>query len=321
MRKALAAVGLLVLAATLVRGEKEIEPDALLGHIKFLAADDLKGRGNGSEGLERAADYIAEQFKSAGLQPGVEWRLVSAVRAERGIVDRADQHALVSVARQDGHPDARHELLPAGGHRQRQDTVGEARSACRWCLPATASRSPNWATTTTRTSTCPARPSSSSRTSRRSTMPAAALNGTRPMPQTSLNAKAQLALEQGRAHADRRLRSDAPLRRRAVLALQERSRRGRSGLARAAGPAHRDAAAARRLASRRDRASHRHGSRPAVRSADRRDGRLRREHQQEPQDRSQRDRNSAGQRSRRARAKPSSSARTTITSGSAAACR
>jgi Peptidase family M28 len=71
MRKVLVAVGLLVVAATLVRGEKEIEPDALLGHIKFLAADDLKGRGNGSEGLERAADYIAEQFKSAGLQPGV----------------------------------------------------------------------------------------------------------------------------------------------------------------------------------------------------------------------------------------------------------
>jgi hypothetical protein len=71
MRKALAAVGLVLVAATLVRGEKEIEPDALLGHIKFLAADDLKGRGNGSEGLERAADYIAEQFKSAGLQPGV----------------------------------------------------------------------------------------------------------------------------------------------------------------------------------------------------------------------------------------------------------
>jgi hypothetical protein len=71
MRKALTAVGLVLVAATLVRGEKEIEPDALLGHIKFLAADDLKGRGNGSEGLERAADYIAEQFQSAGLQPGV----------------------------------------------------------------------------------------------------------------------------------------------------------------------------------------------------------------------------------------------------------
>jgi hypothetical protein len=71
MRKALAALGLVLVAATLVRGEKEIEPDALLGHIKFLAADDLKGRGNGSEGLEKAGDYIAEQFKAAGLQPGV----------------------------------------------------------------------------------------------------------------------------------------------------------------------------------------------------------------------------------------------------------
>lgn len=48
-----------------------IEPEKLLGHIKFLAADDLQGRGNGSEGLERAADYIAAQFKSAGLRPGL----------------------------------------------------------------------------------------------------------------------------------------------------------------------------------------------------------------------------------------------------------
>ena len=42
----------------------------LLEHIKFLASDDLKGRGNGERGLERAAEYIAEQFKAAGLQPG-----------------------------------------------------------------------------------------------------------------------------------------------------------------------------------------------------------------------------------------------------------
>lgn len=48
-----------------------IESERLLGHIKFLAADDLQGRGNGSEGLERAADYIAAQFKGVGLRPGV----------------------------------------------------------------------------------------------------------------------------------------------------------------------------------------------------------------------------------------------------------
>lgn len=47
-----------------------IPPDAVLGHIKFLASDDLKGRANGSEGLQRAGDYIAQQFKAAGLRPG-----------------------------------------------------------------------------------------------------------------------------------------------------------------------------------------------------------------------------------------------------------
>ena len=35
----------------------------------FLASDQLKGRGNGSPELERAADYIASQFRSYGLQP------------------------------------------------------------------------------------------------------------------------------------------------------------------------------------------------------------------------------------------------------------
>lgn len=47
-----------------------IMSQALLGHIRFLASDDLQGRGNGSEGLERAADYIAAQFEGTGLRPG-----------------------------------------------------------------------------------------------------------------------------------------------------------------------------------------------------------------------------------------------------------
>ena len=53
-----------------------IPANAVLEHIKFLASDDLKGRGDGSPELERAADYIAQQFKAAGLRPGVndrEW--------------------------------------------------------------------------------------------------------------------------------------------------------------------------------------------------------------------------------------------------------
>jgi hypothetical protein len=47
-----------------------IVPETLLEHIKFLSADDLKGRGNGTEGLERASEYVAGQFAKVGLQPG-----------------------------------------------------------------------------------------------------------------------------------------------------------------------------------------------------------------------------------------------------------
>ncbi len=51
-------------------------PDAItdsryMEHVKFLASDDLAGRGNGTPGLERAAQYIADRFRAAGLQPGV----------------------------------------------------------------------------------------------------------------------------------------------------------------------------------------------------------------------------------------------------------
>ncbi|MDA1185481.1 MAG: M20/M25/M40 family metallo-hydrolase [Acidobacteria bacterium] len=59
----------LVLGAS-VSAEPTITGDELLGHIRFLSSDELEGRGNGSPGLERAADYIAARFEAAGLRPG-----------------------------------------------------------------------------------------------------------------------------------------------------------------------------------------------------------------------------------------------------------
>ncbi len=38
-------------------------------HVQFLADDSLEGRGTGSAGFEKAADYMAAQFRAAGLQP------------------------------------------------------------------------------------------------------------------------------------------------------------------------------------------------------------------------------------------------------------
>jgi hypothetical protein len=64
------ALGLLLLGAVSFAATPPIEPDALLAHIKFLSADELRGRANGTDGFERAAEYIAAQFKAAGLRPG-----------------------------------------------------------------------------------------------------------------------------------------------------------------------------------------------------------------------------------------------------------
>ena len=70
MRSFRLLVSVVVLGTTATAVTPAIRPEAVLEHIKFLASDELKGRANGEEGLERAADYIAEQFKAAGLRPG-----------------------------------------------------------------------------------------------------------------------------------------------------------------------------------------------------------------------------------------------------------
>src|SRR4051812_46728311 len=46
-----------------------IEPDSLRGHLSFLASDLLEGRATPSRGQDLAAEYIAAQFRRAGLEP------------------------------------------------------------------------------------------------------------------------------------------------------------------------------------------------------------------------------------------------------------
>lgn len=47
-------------------------PARFLTHVRWLAADDLEGRGNGTDGLVRAGTYVREQFRAAGLTGGVD---------------------------------------------------------------------------------------------------------------------------------------------------------------------------------------------------------------------------------------------------------
>jgi len=59
------ATALLLGAAS---GDSSFSAERYLSHIKFLASPELKGRDSGSPELEKAAQYIAGQFKADGLK-------------------------------------------------------------------------------------------------------------------------------------------------------------------------------------------------------------------------------------------------------------
>lgn len=46
------------------------QAEALLGHVRYLASDELMGRGVDTPGMTLARDYIAAEFKKSGLLPG-----------------------------------------------------------------------------------------------------------------------------------------------------------------------------------------------------------------------------------------------------------
>ncbi|MFQ5644418.1 MAG: M20/M25/M40 family metallo-hydrolase [Thiogranum sp.] len=54
----------------LVAADERFSATRMQNDVAFLAARDLAGRGAGTAELERAAAYIATQFREAGLQPG-----------------------------------------------------------------------------------------------------------------------------------------------------------------------------------------------------------------------------------------------------------
>src|SRR5213594_2993220 len=47
----------------------DLSASRYLEHVKYLASDELKGRGDGTPELDKAADYIASQFRLWGLRP------------------------------------------------------------------------------------------------------------------------------------------------------------------------------------------------------------------------------------------------------------
>ena len=69
------SLGVLVLTGIVVAGSStapKIDSEKIRAHVKYLASDELEGRGMNQKGGDLAADYIAAQFKSYGLKPAGE---------------------------------------------------------------------------------------------------------------------------------------------------------------------------------------------------------------------------------------------------------
>src|SRR5580698_274744 len=48
----------------------DIDTDAVLAHTKTLSSDAFEGRAPGSKGEELTVNYLVDQFKKMGLEPG-----------------------------------------------------------------------------------------------------------------------------------------------------------------------------------------------------------------------------------------------------------
>lgn len=49
--------------------DREISDQEIISHIRFLSSDELRGRMSGTQGAEKAANYIASEFAKARLKP------------------------------------------------------------------------------------------------------------------------------------------------------------------------------------------------------------------------------------------------------------
>src|SRR6478736_3031048 len=66
-------------------------------HVEALANDDMRGRETGSPEHRKAAEYIAEHFRAAGLEPaGTEGFLQAVSFKSRRIVEEESSLELVS---------------------------------------------------------------------------------------------------------------------------------------------------------------------------------------------------------------------------------
>jgi hypothetical protein len=94
-------IAALAIAGALFATEPNEATKRWWSHVKALGNDELQGRDTGSEGYRKAAAYVVEQFKRAGLKPAGEnggWYQTAPLRKVQLRTDRSE----ISLVRKDG---------------------------------------------------------------------------------------------------------------------------------------------------------------------------------------------------------------------------
>ena len=77
------------LPAPVMAAGRAIDPVKIEAHVRFLADDKLEGRGTGTRGYDMAAQYVAQQMQSLGLEPGGVGGYLQPVPFRRADLQRA----------------------------------------------------------------------------------------------------------------------------------------------------------------------------------------------------------------------------------------
>ena len=94
-----AAAALLVLPVTLVAQTRSVSPITnaeIDGYLRFLSSDLLEGRAPGTRGGRLAAEYIASQLRSFGVEPGVNGSYFQPVPIDVLTTQQSSVHASAS---------------------------------------------------------------------------------------------------------------------------------------------------------------------------------------------------------------------------------
>ena len=121
-----ALIGVIALSAALGRpglpggaseapNSPEITVSELREHVRYLASPELAGRGSGTPGNDAAADFLAKEFRSAGLAPaGEEGSYFQRFPVFTGVEMGPDNRLTLRSAGKEHRPAAGQDFLPLG---------------------------------------------------------------------------------------------------------------------------------------------------------------------------------------------------------------